>query len=74
MLTHNTHYATNNTVNRFVVRYGCPGFVFITSNRRLTFDIKHAKVFDNYFQAERFCYCDINSGKAEVVSISSLGV
>lgn len=70
MLTHNTHYASN---ERFLVRYFNNGYVsYITSNRRLSLDQSKAKVFDNFFQAERFCYRDIESGKAEVVSLSSL--
>ena len=69
MLTHNTHYATN---DRFVVRYYRKVVQYITPNRRLTLDQSKAKVFDNYFQAERFCWCDINSGRAEFVKVSSL--
>lgn len=69
MYTHNTHYSTN---ERFVVRYNRNFFQYITQNRRLTFDQSKAKVFDNYFQAERFCWNDINSGRAEVVNVSSL--
>ena len=71
MLTHNTHYATNSRSERFVVRYHLNGLVqYITSNRRLSLDQSKSKVFDNYSQAERFCYCDICSGLAEVVEVS----
>lgn len=69
MLTHNTHYATT---DRFVVRYCRKVVQYITPNRRLTLDQSKAKVFDDFFKAERFCWLDINSGCAEIVNVSSL--